>query len=220
MIIRKKNTSFTLNRAIQNVNKEEDRVNDYGFSLVRFKRKNKALFSQIISENVHYLSINNYLSSPERAFLFFLSSVLEMHSNALMIPIDKTKYKKEDKNSLLGMYMTISDICRIFKISRTQASKNINALLKKGIVLEYVNSSMKEKHGRVVGERPLFLNPEIIFAGDRNRINAILAKLVMEADVLERESMKLPWKVWLSPHDEYARLVTRKKYLEYKKVQP
>ena len=55
------------------------------------------------------------------------------------------------------------------------------------------------------------MNPEIIYAGDRNRINATLSKLVIEFDKLERKKVLLMWKLWIKNGEEFGRLYHQKK---------
>ncbi|OZU89024.1 hypothetical protein CIL03_08380 [Virgibacillus indicus] len=89
--------------------------------------------------------------------------------------------------------------------------------MKKGMLFEFADIQEIKEFKRNVTQRPLFMNPEIIYAGDRNRINATLARLVMEFDKLERQKVYLEWKLWLKNGSEFGKLYRRKTYLQLKK---
>ncbi|MZP30785.1 hypothetical protein GTO91_13785 [Heliobacterium undosum] len=193
------------------VNQEEKKANVAGFTLVKKREKGAAQFTQVISRNVLYLTSNNYLTTSESSFLFHLSAVVEMHSNALTKHVQQGK---EQKSS--GKYFTIAELGRVFGFSREHVSRLVSRLIEKGIVYELINLRSIKRHGRVVEERPLFVNPEIMFAGSQNRINATLCRIVINDDFLEKEGMILPYKLWIRPGEEYGRLYPRKRYIELK----
>ena len=183
---------------------EERKANEQGYGLYKLEQKNKATFVQGIKDNLDVLIRTEYLTNAELGFLFSLSPLVEFHSNAVT-----------DQET--GQFMTVSDIAKYLKRDRTGISSTIQSLLEKGILLEIVDSQEIKEHKRSVTRRPIFMNPEIIYAGDRNRINATLSKLVIEFDKLERKKVLLMWKLWIKNGEEFGRLFTRKSYLEFKK---
>ncbi|MZP31361.1 hypothetical protein GTO91_16800 [Heliobacterium undosum] len=193
------------------VNQEERKANVAGFTLVKKREKGAAQFTQVISRNVLYLTSNDYLTTSESSFLFHLSAVVEMCSNALTKHVQQGEERKST-----GKYFTIAELGRAFGFSREHVSRVIGRLIEKGIVYELVNFRGVKRHGRVVEERPLFVNPEIMFAGSQNRINATLCRIVINDDFLEKKGMKLPYKLWIRPGEEYGRLYPRKRYIELK----
>ncbi|MFS8580971.1 MAG: hypothetical protein LOD88_13225, partial [Novibacillus thermophilus] len=116
-------------------------------------------------------------------------------------------------------FMSVSEIAECLNCTREHVSKIINKLIEKGIVYEFANTDEIREFGRPVTERPLFVNPEIVFCGERNRINPTLARLAMRYDKLEKKGVLLEWKVWLHSGKEYGKLVKRKTFLKYKKEQ-
>ncbi len=100
--------------------------------------------------------------------------LVQFHSNAII-------------NRETNEFMSVSEIARYLNRERSATSKTISQLLAKGMLFEFVNAQEIKAHKRNISQRPLFMNPEIIYAGDRNRINATLARLVMEFDILERK---------------------------------
>jgi len=186
--------------------RELNKVREHGYKLVEFQDKNRAQFAQVIAPNMRYLIKRNYLATSEMAFLFSISGYVEMHSNAI-VSYDDNKH---------GQYLKVTDIARLFNYSERQARRLVNSLINKSVIYEYVDTLTIRKYGRVVQERPLFLNPEIIFCGDRNRVNATLCRLVINADHLEKGGIKLPWKLWLEKGCKYGRLYRRDTWMKKK----
>lgn len=199
------------------VDKEELKANITGHTIVKKKDMNKATFSQIIQDNMLYLISKDYLTNAELGFMMKLSAMIELHSNAIVL------YERDsDTGNYIntGQYLKVADIARIcgYSPESFHVSRLVNSLIRKGILYELVDTqSLREHKGKIVKERPLFFNPEIIFAGDRNYINATLSRIVINADHLEKAKIKLPWKLWLKQGAKYGRLYQRKTYLKYKK---
>jgi hypothetical protein len=189
---------------IDALNREWAKAQQRGLRVVPLAEKNRAGFVQVIAPNMRYIMQHRYMSSAEAAFLLALSAYAEMHSNAIIA---------HDGGS---SYLKVAGMADRLGYSRQQASRLVNALVSKGLIYEYDTLTIK-KHGRVIEERPLFLNPEIIFCGDRNRVNATLCRLVMNADHMERSGVRLPWKLWLGSGAEYGRLYRRDTWLKKKK---
>ncbi|KLU61459.1 hypothetical protein CEB3_c21380 [Peptococcaceae bacterium CEB3] len=150
----------------------------------------KPLFPRINGENVYVLTQAEYLTGAEKALIFDLQYLCGVGSNALA-------------NPETGQYMSIGGMARELKRDRISVSKWVTSLLRKGIILQIINRQEIEKYGRPVTERPLFLNPEIVFRGDPERISGNLCRLVLENDVLENSGILLERKVsttpWLKP---------------------
>ncbi len=191
---------------IDSIGRELNKARERGLKIIPFTAKNRAQFAQVIAPNMRYLTKKDYLTTAEMAFLFSISGYIEMHSNAIV--------SYEDNEC--GQYLRIADIGSLLNYSESQTSRLVNSLINKGVVYEYVDALTIKKYGRVVHERPLFLNPEIIFCGDRNRVNATLCRLVMNADHLEKSKVRLPWKLWLDKGCEYGRLYKRDTWMKKK----
>lgn len=196
------------------VDEEERKANQTGHTIVKIRDRNRARFAQVISENVFYLINKGYIDFSELGFITALGTTLELHSNAVIKHVPNS-----DGSAFIstGEYFTISGLASAFKYSTRHTRRLVSQLIDKGIVYELVDTQSLKKYGRVIEERPLFANPELIFVGDRNRINATLARIILNADHLEASSMKLPWKLWIKSGSEYGQLYRRKTYLKYKK---
>ncbi|TMN20949.1 helix-turn-helix domain-containing protein [Lentibacillus cibarius] len=189
---------------LSEVTQQETKANQQGYGLYKLKQKNKALFCQAIQENLDTVIQSKHLTNSELGLLLSLMPLVQFHSNAII-------------NRETNEFMSISEIARYLNRERSATSKTISQLLAKGMLFEFVNAQEIKAHKRNVSQRPLFMNPEIIYAGDRNRINATLARLVMEFDILERKKVYLAWKLWLKNGHEFGRLYRRKTYLQLKR---
>lgn len=186
------------------VNQEEKKANEQGFTIIKKRDTHGAGFVQTLKGNIKVLMKKKYLSFIELGFLLAMADLYEMHSNAIV-------------NPETNRFMSVNEIAEYFGRDRSGTSKLINSLIEKGIIYEFVNTDELREFGRPVTERPLFINPEIVFCGERNRINATLARLAMRYDKLEKRKIYLEWKVWIHSGEEYGKLVKRKTYLKYKK---
>jgi len=189
---------------IHEVNKQEKVANSIGYGLYKIKDTNKAPFGQTISENIEMLRDHEYLTGADKAFLFDIEPLIEMHSNILV-------------NKSTGEFMTVSDIARCLDKSVPHTSKIVNRLINKGVLFEMTNVQEIKQFGRSITKRPIFMNPEIMFKGNRNEINASLARLTMNLDPFEKQKIHLPWKVWMPLHAQSGKLYRRKTYVKYKK---
>lgn len=188
---------------VSNVSLEESKANNLGYGLYKIRDKNKARFCQAIQENLDVIIQSKHLSNSELGFLLSMMPLVQLHSNAIIDHKD-------------NRFLSISEIARYLGRERTATSKIIAELLNKGMLFEFADIHEIKQHKRNVTQRPLFMNPEVIYAGDRNRISSTLARLVMEFDKLERQKVYLQWKLWLSNGNRFGKLYRRKTYLEYK----
>lgn len=193
------------------VNEQEHIANHNRFTLVKIKDVNRAEFTQIITDNVECLMAHKYLTKPEQAFIFAVSHTIELHSNALV----RHKVTEEGLSST-GEFLSVSEIAEMIDATRQTASSVINSLVKKGILYELADVEQVKIYGRIMTERALFVNPEVLFCGDKNRVNATLCRMVIGADRIEKAGIRMPWKIWLKDGAEYGRLYRRNTYLRLK----
>lgn len=182
------------NELLESVEKAEQQANERNFTLIRKRQKNTARFSQLISENFLCLIQHHYMTNAEKSLLIDLLSLLELNTNAIINP------KK-------GKFCTITEIATILNREVRSVRRVISPMIEKGIIYELVDPSQIKTYGRVVTERPLYVNPEIAYAGDRNKVNAVLARQVIQYDHIKRNKVGLPWKLEYEANAEHARLV-------------
>ncbi|WP_027093279.1 hypothetical protein [Cohnella thermotolerans] len=183
---------------LEEAERAERRANERSFMLIRRRQKNNAWFSQVISENFFCLTRHEYMTGAEKALLIDLLSLLELGTNAIVHP---------DQNR----FCTVTEIAELLKRKLRNTRELINKLIEKGIIYEFVDPSQIKEYGRVITERPLYVNPEIAYAGDRNKVNAVMARQVIQYDHIKRNKINLPWKLEYEPNAEYARLIHQKK---------
>lgn len=186
------------------VNEVEKKANDLGYGLYKKNNKNQASFTQTINDNWDIIIRKNYLTGSELTFLMSITALIEFDVNAIA-------------HRDTGQFMNVSEISRYLGRSRSRTSNVIKSLIEKGIIFEFVNVDEIIEFKRNVTSRSLFVNPELIYAGDRNKIDGTLAMLVTKYDKLEKNNILLDWKVWRKPGERFGKLYRRKTYLDYKK---
>lgn len=180
------------------------KVRDEKIQKIKSENSNKTPFVQVISENIEILVKHQYLTHSELGFLMALTPFITIQSNSL-------------KNSETNEYLTVSEISRIVGKSRQNTSKTIQELIEKGIIYEIVSALEIKKHHRSVTTRPLYVNPEILYKGDKNLIDPMLCELINEYDYIEKNRIKLSWKVFFDGERKFGKLVSRKTYLAKRK---
>lgn len=191
---------------LDEIARQEKIANEKGFGLYKIKDTNKTPFVQVMDENINVLVSKEYVTTAELAFLLSLTPYLAMGSNAV-------------KNHQDDSFLNISQIADELKKTRKTVGTIIQSLIDKGIMFEIVNGRELKRHQRSVTARPLFVNPEILYRGNRNFVDPTLCDLVMEFDVLEKNKILFPFKVWHEHQEEFGKLYARKTYLTFKNKQ-
>lgn len=171
---------------------------------------NRAKFSQLIIENMQYILNRHpdYLSTAEHSTLLKLFSLTTKYFNKI-VKYEKRSgygYKSTAQNA------TIKDIAEFINVSRTNLSKNINSLIKKGLVIEDKDEIIEDKNDRKTNAVALYINPEICYSGDRNNIHGKLCRYIKDNDILEENNIHLPWKCWVEPKARDGKLYKRGTY--------
>lgn len=187
--------------AVNDINSKAEKL---GFSLYRKKDKNRALFTQVIDDNLNILIKNKYLSTREFGFLMCIQPLIEFQTNTIT-----------DRES--GRFMTITDIANYLNRDRSGFSRMVKSLTQKGVIFEFVDIEEIKQYNRNLSPRTLFVNPEIMYKGNRNEIDGSLVKLVSHYDKMEKNNVLLQWKVFKKPNEKYGKLYHRKTYLRLRK---
>lgn len=120
--------------------------------------QSKVRFAQFLQKNWEYLRDENYFSNDEKSFLIDMQANISMHSNAIVDDI-----MKRPPNAL-----NISEIAEVRGSSRQRTSTIINSLIRKGILAKAVSGDIKDVHQ--AKDYVLFINPNIIYVGDRDDV--------------------------------------------------
>lgn len=142
-------------------NRLQAKANSRGMKLVPEKRiKNKAKFAQLIQQNWTFLRDTKYLTMQEKTFLLDLMPNIGFLSNCIVDDINK-------KNPIP---LTQQDIADLLGTNKSKISKIVKCLLDKGIIARS-ETGLDDNNVRAYA---LFINPNIIFSGDRDNINLTL----------------------------------------------
>jgi hypothetical protein len=156
-------------------NELQEKANARGMKLVPERKvKNKARFVQIIQENWSYLLVKQYLKNEEIVFLMNLIPFIGFGSNAI---VDNPKKKQP-------IPITQRELARVLGTSETKISRVVKGLFTKGIIAR--SESCVENSN--VKSYALFINPHVLYAGDRDNIEEglkIQFVKLMKAEVLK-----------------------------------
>ncbi|WP_231593544.1 MULTISPECIES: MarR family transcriptional regulator [Bacilli] len=133
--------------------------------------QSKVRFVQILQENLDYLYENDYLTGREKIFLFDVMRYVAFDSNSIVIDI-------KAKNPVPA---NISEISKLIKANRANTSTTINVLIKKGLLAK-TESGVEGNNAKAYS---LFVNPHIMYAGDKDNVNEALK-------VMFHKAMKMP----------------------------
>ncbi|MGG5742211.1 MarR family transcriptional regulator [Bacillus cereus group sp. IBL03679] len=149
-------------------NELQAKAGSRGMKLVPEKKvKNKAKFVQLLQLNWEYLRQKDYMTGEEKIFLLDIQAYIGLHSNAIVDDITK-KYASP---------LNITQIGEVLGTSRTKVSRVINSLVKKGILAK-AESGVE---GNNVKAYAIYVNPNIIYAGNRDDIQGALVTMFRKA---------------------------------------
>jgi glycerophosphoryl diester phosphodiesterase len=152
-----KNEKVLTEEELRQANELQAKANARGMKLVPERKvKNKARFVQIIQENWTYLQKEQYLKNEEIVFLMSLIPFIGFGSNAI---VDDPKKKQP-------LPITQRELARALGTSETKVSRVVKGLFLKGIIAK-AESCVENSN---VKSYALFVNPHVLYAGDRDNI--------------------------------------------------
>lgn len=142
-------------------NKLQSKASSRGMKLVPERKvKNKAKFVQIIQQNIQYLFEIDYLTNAEKVFLVDISMCVGFLSNCLV----------NDINSKEQIPLTQRELAKKIGRHETKVSPLVRKLIDKGIMARS-ESGVDDNNVRAYA---LFINPHIMFSGNRDDVNPTL----------------------------------------------
>ena len=129
--------------------------------------QSKVRFVQILQENLDYLYKHDYLTGREKVFLFDIMRYVAFDSNSIVLDI-------KTKNIVPA---NISEVSKLINANRTNTSTTVNALIKKGLLAK-VESGIEGGNAKAYS---LFINPHIMYAGDKDNVNEALKVMFYKA---------------------------------------
>ncbi|PHD45696.1 hypothetical protein COF67_23730 [Bacillus toyonensis] len=146
---------------IQLANELQTKASSRGMKLVPERKiKNKAKFVQIIQQNLQYLFEVDYLTNAEKVFLLNVSMCVGFMSNCLV----------NDINSKEQIPLTQRELAKKIGRHETKVSPLVRKLIDKGIIARS-ESGVDNNNVRAYA---LFINPHIMFSGNRDEVNPTL----------------------------------------------
>jgi|GEM_PF-900299 len=172
---------------MQTVNDIQAKANARGMKLVPERKiKNKFLFAQFMQLNWKVLREAKYLTGEERTFLVDIQCNISLHSNGIVDDI-----KKKPASAL-----TIQGIADELGTSRTKISRVVNSLIKKGILAKSISGDVNST--KQAKDYALFVNPHVIFAGDKDQVQEHLV-LMFQNQMKKKIFKDLPNKFFNAP---------------------
>ncbi|PEB52067.1 hypothetical protein CON65_17980 [Bacillus pseudomycoides] len=142
-------------------NELQAKASSRGMKLVPERKvKNKAKFVQIIQQNIQYLFEIDYLTNAEKVFLLDISMCVGFLSNCLV----------SDINSKEQIPLTQRELAKKIGRHETKVSPLVRKLIDKGIIARS-ESGIDDNNVRAYA---LFVNPHIMFSGNRDEVNPTL----------------------------------------------
>lgn len=156
------NSKIISDEQMNAVNEAQAQAQARGMMIVPERKvKNRARFVQMMQDNIAYIMETEYLKNEEMKFLFRIIPYIAVDSNCIVNDIHQTK------NSIP---MTQVDIANTIGSSKQTVNRIINQLIDKGIIAK-TESGKEDLKARSYA---LFLNPNIIYSGDRDNVNLTL----------------------------------------------
>ncbi|PYE87942.1 helix-turn-helix domain-containing protein [Bacillus sp. 196mf] len=124
-------------------------------------------FAQILQSNYEFLREKGYFTAKEKAFLMDIVSSIAFNSNCIV----------DDVKSKNPVPLNISELAKKIGLTRANTSLSVNSLVKKGILAK-TESGIEGNNAKAYS---LFVNPHIIYAGDKENINEALRSMFYKA---------------------------------------
>lgn len=164
---------------IKQANDLQTKANARGMKLVPEKKvKNKSRFAQIIQQNWGYLFEIDYLKTEEIKFLNRIIPYIGFLSNCLV----------DDVMKKAPVPLNQTELAEKTKTSRQTNNRIIKQLIDKGILAK-AETGKDDVNARMYA---LFVNPNIIYCGDRDNVNETLKAMFMKTP---KALKKLPQKI-------------------------
>lgn len=148
-------------------------------ALFNVKKHSKVKFAQMIQENIMFLVQNELLTMKEKSFLFDCIPLIGFKTNGF-VRIEN------------GIQFSLSqeEIAKAIKKSRKSVNEAIQSLIEKGVMAR-TETSLDDNN---VLAYTYFMNPNIIFSGDKSEINDTL-KLIFKKANKNKYLKNLPQKM-------------------------
>ena len=136
--------------------------------------QSKVKFVQFIQDNWDYALENAFFTDEEMLFLLRIQRFLQFKSNCIV----------DDIHSRSAVPMTQKQIAERLRTSTPKVSRIVKNLVEKGIIVRAVG---QKTEGNNVRAYALFINPNIIYSGERDNVEVTLKALFSNAKPLLKD---------------------------------
>lgn len=158
-------------------------------------QNSRVAFAQIIQHNVQLLVEIGYLTTSEESFLFKISAYIDFKTNVIV----ERDYKNQKKTNLepyeLPKAAGVTYMADLIGVHRTNASRLLKSLKNKG-VLAVAETGARTADGRFCNSRTWFMNPNIMYCGDKsdidNTVRFLFRDTLTNLKNKEGKTVKLP----------------------------
>lgn len=136
--------------------------------------QSKVKFAQFIQDNWDYALENAFFTDEEILFLVRIQRFLQLKSNCIV----------DDIHSRSAVPMSQKQIAERLKTDKSKVSRIVNRLVDKGVI---VKANGHKPEGVKARTYALFINPNIIYSGDRDKVETTLQALFINAKPLFKD---------------------------------
>ncbi|MED4079121.1 helix-turn-helix domain-containing protein [Lysinibacillus fusiformis] len=133
--------------------------------------QSKVRFVQLIQDNWDYALEIGYFTDEEILFLIRIQRFLQFKSNCIV----------DNIHSRSAVPMSQKQISEKLKTDKSKVSRIVNKLVDKGVIVKANGHKAEGVNARTYA---LFINPNIIYSGDRDNIETTLKALFMNSKSL------------------------------------
>ncbi|WP_242267292.1 helix-turn-helix domain-containing protein [Bacillus cereus group sp. BfR-BA-01518] len=130
--------------------------------------QSRVKFVQLIQDNWDYALETSYFTDEEILFLLRVQRFLQFKSNCIV----------DDIHSRSAVPMTQTKIAERLKTSKPKVSRILKQLQNKGVVVKAIG---QEIEGNNVRTNAVFINPNIMYSGERDNIEVTLKALFQKS---------------------------------------
>ncbi|MEH6942134.1 helix-turn-helix domain-containing protein [Bacillus sp. JJ722] len=136
--------------------------------------QSKVRFVQLIQDNWNYALENGFFTDEEMLFLMRIQRFLQFKSNCIV----------DDIHSRSAVPMTQKALAEKLGTSSPKVSRIVNSLVEKGVI---VKANGHKPEGVKARTYALFINPNIIYSGERDNVETTLKALFTNAKPLLKD---------------------------------
>ncbi|KXY40013.1 hypothetical protein AT268_28060 [Bacillus cereus] len=133
--------------------------------------QSKVKFAQFIQDNWDYALENAFFTDEEMLFLLRIQRFLQFKSNCIV----------NDIHSRNALPMSQKQIADRLKTDKSKISRIVNSLVQKGVI---VKANGHKPEGVKARTYALFINPNIIYSGERDNVETTLKALFINSKSL------------------------------------